>query len=122
MKVLQHLFHLATYSGIFMMLQVKLIYLMVGVLLEMEACYAKKCDNLLVETDIFCHFRGLILCNAKSLQFHLIKNKNTGAQFNKSPIHLCRPFFNLWSCCFRMRYTTILLIATAPLSFLMVAG
>ena len=65
-----------------MMLQVKLIYLMVGVLLEMEACYAKKCDNLLVETDIFCHFRGLILCDAKRLQFH--RNKNTRTQGNSS--------------------------------------
>ena len=30
----------------------------------------KKRDNLLVETDIFCHFRGIIMCNAKRLQFH----------------------------------------------------
>ena len=30
----------------------------------------KKRDELLVETDIICYFRGLILCNAKRLQFH----------------------------------------------------
>ena len=33
-------------------------------------CYAKKRDKLLVEMDIFFHFRSLILCNAKQLQFH----------------------------------------------------
>ena len=31
---------------------------------------AKKCDNLLVNTEYFHHFRGLLLCNAKYLQFH----------------------------------------------------
>ena len=33
----------------------------------------KKCDSLLVETKCFHHFRGLILCNLKCLDFHLIK-------------------------------------------------
>ena len=32
--------------------------------------FRKKRDNLLVERDIFCHFRGIVLCNAKHLQFH----------------------------------------------------
>ena len=36
----------------------------------LKACSAKKRENLLVETDIICHFRGLILCNVKRLQFH----------------------------------------------------
>ena len=31
------------------------------------------CDELLVETAIFCHFWGLIRCNVKRLQFHQIK-------------------------------------------------
>ena len=35
-----------------------------------KVCSAKKCENLLVETDIICYFRGLILCNVKRLQFH----------------------------------------------------
>ena len=57
------------------------------------ACSAKQYDNFLVETDIFCHFKGLILCNAKRLQFHRNKkNKNIGAHFIKSYIPLCRFF------------------------------
>ena len=32
-------------------------------------CYAKNYDNLLVETDIFA------TCNAKHLQFHMIKKQ-----------------------------------------------
>ena len=30
----------------------------------------EKRDKLLVEADVFNHFRGLISCNAKRLQFH----------------------------------------------------
>ena len=37
--------------------------------------FQKKCDNLLIETDIFCHFRGLIFSNAKCLQFHRNKKQ-----------------------------------------------
>ena len=33
--------------------------------------FGKKCDNLLVEADFFYHFMGLVLCNAKCLQFIL---------------------------------------------------
>ena len=36
----------------------------------LKACSAKKRENLLVETEIICHFRDLILCNVKRLQFH----------------------------------------------------
>ena len=54
---------------------------------------AKKCDNLLVEADLFYHFRELILCNSKRLQFHW--KKNMVAQFSKSSIQLCLHFFNL---------------------------
>ena len=32
-------------------------------------------DNLLVEADIFYHFRGLILCKTKHLQFHQNKKQ-----------------------------------------------
>ena len=35
--------------------------------------FCGKRDNLLVETDIICHFRDLILCNVKRLQFHWYK-------------------------------------------------
>ena len=85
-------------------------------------CSAKKCDNLLVEADIFYHFRGIIFCNAKHLQFHrYFKNKNIVAQFSKSSIQLCRPFFIWWGCWFRSRRTKKFIIATAPLSFFMVA-
>ena len=30
----------------------------------------KLCDNLLIEAEIFYHFRGIIFCNAKRLQFN----------------------------------------------------
>ena len=41
-------------------------------------CPAKKCDKLLVETDIFYHFRRIILCNAKRLHFHQKKQEHRG--------------------------------------------
>ena len=48
-----------------------------------KACSTKKRDNLLVEKDIICHFRGLIFCNMKRLQFHqYIRNKKVVAQFS----------------------------------------
>ena len=57
--------------------------------------FHKKRDNLLLEADIFYHFRGIILCNAKRLQFHRKEEKNNiGAQFSKSSIPLHPPFFN----------------------------
>ena len=37
-------------------------------------CSAKLCDNLLVEVDNFYFLRGIIFCNAKQLQFNLLKN------------------------------------------------
>ena len=56
-------------------------------------CSAKFCDNLLVEADVFYHFRGLILCNAKCLQFYINKhNSNIVAQFNNYYIQLSCPF------------------------------
>ena len=62
--------------------------------LYLSACSAKKYDNSLVETAIFFHFRDLILCNVKHLQYYLIKkNKNIGAHFSKSYILLLHPFF-----------------------------
>ena len=42
-----------------------------------KACSAKKCDNLLVEADIFNRFRGLILCNAKHLQLDQYKKEHS---------------------------------------------
>ena len=50
---------------------------------ECPTCSAKKCDNLLVETDIVFHFRGLILCNAKRLQFHRYKKGKREVTFQK---------------------------------------
>ena len=48
-------------------------------LVSLEACFTKKIDNLLVETDFFCQFRGLILCNTKRLQFHQgVKQEHRG--------------------------------------------
>ena len=82
---------------------------------------SKKIWQLVGRGRFSYHFRGLILCNAKRLQFHWGKNKNIVAQFSKSSIQLCCPFFNWWGCWFRSLRTTFFLIATAPLSFLMVA-
>ena len=42
----------------------------------------KKYDNLLVDTDIFCLSRGLILCSAERLQFH--RNKKTRTSVHSS--------------------------------------
>ena len=55
----------------------------------------EKCDNLLFEADSFYHFRGLILCKAKCLQYNRLKKKIVVAQFRKSYIQLRCPFFNL---------------------------
>ena len=41
-------------------------------------CSAKKCDNLLVEADIFYHLRGIILCIVKRLQFNHLKKEREG--------------------------------------------
>ena len=41
----------------------------------LTACSANFCDNLLVETDILCHFWDLILCNKKCLQFYQNKKQ-----------------------------------------------
>ena len=47
------------------------------------------CENLLVETDFFCHFSGLVLCNEKRLQFNKNKkNQYVGSQPRKSSIPL----------------------------------
>ena len=89
---------------------------------ECPTCSAKKCDNLLVETDIVFHFRGLILCNAKRLQFHRYKKKNIGEKFSKSSIPLCLLFFKLMELLLPFALHKNFLIATAPLSFLMVSG
>ena len=40
-----------------------------------KACSTKKYDNLLLEAYIIFHFRGLILCNAKRLQFNRNKKQ-----------------------------------------------
>ena len=36
---------------------------------DMKTCPTEFCDNLLVEAEIFYHFRGIILCGAKIPQF-----------------------------------------------------
>ena len=55
--------------------------------------FCKKRDNLLVKADIFYHFRGIILCNVKRLQFHLKTKKNLVAQIIKSSIQLRCTFY-----------------------------
>ena len=58
----------------------------------LTACSAKKCDILLVETNIIYHFRDLILCNAKRLQFNRYKN-TVVTQFRKSSFQPCCIFW-----------------------------
>ena len=59
-----------------------------------QACSAKKRDNLLVEADFFCHFRGLILFNAnRSNNSITLKKDNVMAQFRDYYIPLRHPFF-----------------------------
>ena len=96
----------------------KILY---GTTISLE-CSAKKCDNLLVKTDIFCHFKGPVLCNAKCLQCHLLKNKNIGAQFRKSYILLCSPFFKFTELLLPFVLHKKIFILMAPFSFLIVAG
>ena len=49
---------------------------------EYHMCSAKFYDNLLVYADIFLRFRGIILCNAKRLQFN--NNNNNNNRYHKS--------------------------------------
>ena len=71
-----------------------------------QAFSAKKCDNFLVGTELFWHFRGIISWNLKRLQFHRnIKNNSKEAQFSKSSIPLCCPFLNWLICCFLLHRT-----------------
>ena len=66
--------------------------------------FHEKMWQLVSRDGNFFNFRGIILCNAKHLQFsYNKKNNNIGAHFRKSSIPLCKPFLNLWSCCFRLR-------------------
>ena len=61
-----------------------------------EACSTEKRDNLLVETNIFCHFRGLILRYANGSNNPInLKEYNVKEQFRKSSIPLCSPLFYL---------------------------
>ena len=60
-------------------------------------CSAKFCDKLLFETDIFYHFRGLILLNLKCLQFNLNKKTRTQGHISASLIFpYILIFCNLW--------------------------
>ena len=57
-----------------------------------STCFTNFCDNLLVGAECFYHFKGLILCNTKHLQFHQnLKNQNVRAQFRKSSMDLLHP-------------------------------
>ena len=59
--------------------------------------FREKCDNFLVEADNFYHFRGLILCNSKHIQFNWYKDKILVAQFSKYSIKLrCNFFLVYW--------------------------
>ena len=82
-----YIFHIFKFSGIqkwtsliesnqrvVMVMVTKMNYL-----LRSLGVFRKCFDKLLVETDIFCHFWGLVFCNAKRLPFHIyIYNKNIG--------------------------------------------
>ena len=49
----------------------------------LATCSATFCDKLLVEANIFYHFRGLILCNVKHLQFNWRKKQGTSCTVQK---------------------------------------
>ena len=60
--------------------------------------YAKLCDNLLVEEDVFT-IVGVSFCVMQNAfnSIKIYKNKNIVAQFRKSSIQLYYYFFNWWS-------------------------
>ena len=91
-------------------------------LYRLRGVFRKKCDSLLVETDIFCHFRGLILCNTKRYQYHLIEKQEhmgTVQHVFYSPMSY---FFKLMELLLPFASPICFVITTALLSFLMVAG
>ena len=85
--------------------------------------FRKIYDNLLLEMDILCHFKGLALCNAKRLQFH--QNKNKISTQDHSLKGLIFPYVVLFLIDGVVGYVCVSqknLIETAPLSSFMVAG
>ena len=82
-----------------------------------RTCSTKVCDNLLVEVDIFYHFRDIILCNAKHLQFNRKNNKNLRAQFRNFSMPLRCTFKKWMELLVTFTSHRNFLIAAAPLSF-----
>ena len=60
-----------------------------------RTCSANFCDDLLVEADIIYHFRGIILCNTKRLQFYLNKKQERRGTVQQVFYSYMLPFFNL---------------------------
>ena len=81
--------------------------------------FREKRDNLLVET-FFCHFRGLILCNAKRLRFH---REGGGGEEHKGTVQ--QVFYPHMPSCFKIDGVVAsfhvaqnnFLFETAPLSY-----
>ena len=85
-------------------------------------CSAKFCDNLVVEADAFNHFRGIILCNAKCLQFQQNKiqeHRGTVHKVFHSP--MLSPFL-VDGVVGSVRVAPNFLVATVLLSFFIDAG
>ena len=80
-----------------------------------RTCSTKVCDNLLVELDTFYHFRDIILCNAKHLQFNRGGNKNLRAQVRKFSMPLRCTFTKLMGLLVTFMSHKHFLIVAAPL-------
>ena len=79
-------------------------------------------DRLLVDTDFFYHFRGLVLCNAKRLQFNRNKKQEHRGTVKQVLYYPMLYWFKLIEFLVLFAPHKEILIATAPLSFLMDAG
>ena len=79
-------------------------------------------DNFLVQLDIFCHFRGIILCNTKLPPFQRNNNKNVGKQLSKSSIPLCLNFYKFMWLLNQFVLQNFIFVAMAALSFLIDYG
>ena len=58
-------------------------------------CSTKCCDNLLVEADNFYHFRGIISCNTKRLQFNRNKKQELKGTVQQVFYTLTSSFYKL---------------------------
>ena len=87
-----------------------------------EGVSLKKKWQLVSRNGHLFHFRGLILCNAQRLQFHRNKKGERKGTSKKVFYFPTSSFFNLMELLLLFALHSFFLIATAPLSFLMVAG